>query len=423
MKKSKNEPLTNSQFNVILNLSLLDEKTQFMIKEKMVTEFVDLTKVKTRPGGRVYIYINRKQFSAANYNALIDVLYIELCNQKRKETLTSLLDKYMEFIRAKNVVTTKTCKLYLDDFNKHFRDSYLVTTPICQLEAKDFMDHYESMTQNGLLTKKAFTNAKVIINKLMYFAVQEGIIASVGIATDLDFSRLKFKPEPEKEYAFTEEELSLIFNEAIDKNTPYTLAIALMILIPSRAGDIRGLKYEAINYNRGYIHFNKMLVDSPVEQEDGSYKGYKKEEKDHGKSNTKESNSRKFPITPAIKFVLDRIENLNCSGEYLLMNDGLPLNGGTINRNLKRICEKFGLPDISAHHLRFSNATNLHDDGLSLKIVGKMLGHTNTNTTSRYLISSKNDDIAIKEAMDKIHNHVCNKAWYIKEKEDGNYDT
>lgn len=42
------------------------------------------------------------------------------------------------------------------------------------------------------------------------------------------------------------------------------------------------------------------------------------------------------------------------------------------------------LPDVRLHDLRHTHASHLVSSGLSLKIVGKLLGHTQTSTTERY---------------------------------------
>jgi len=44
-------------------------------KENIIKEHVNLTQVRTRPDGRKYIYVNRRQFVASNYETLINRLY------------------------------------------------------------------------------------------------------------------------------------------------------------------------------------------------------------------------------------------------------------------------------------------------------------------------------------------------------------
>jgi integrase len=43
-----------------------------------------------------------------------------------------------------------------------------------------------------------------------------------------------------------------------------------------------------------------------------------------------------------------------------------------------------GFPEVRIHDLRHTHASHLVSNGLSLSIVGKLLGHTQASTTQRY---------------------------------------
>lgn len=55
-----------------------------------------------------------------------------------------------------------------------------------------------------------------------------------------------------------------------------------------------------------------------------------------------------------------------------------------IKKAWKTIREKAGLPEVRLHDLRHTHASHLVSSGLSLSIVGKLLGHTQASTTQRY---------------------------------------
>lgn len=61
---------------------------------------------------------------------------------------------------------------------------------------------------------------------------------------------------------------------------------------------------------------------------------------------------------------------------------GKPLQ--EIKKSWETITKKAGLSDIRIHDLRHTHASHLVSSGLSLSIVGKLLGHTQASTTQRY---------------------------------------
>jgi len=61
---------------------------------------------------------------------------------------------------------------------------------------------------------------------------------------------------------------------------------------------------------------------------------------------------------------------------------GKPLQ--EIKKAWDTIRKQAGLPDVRLHDLRHTYASHLVSSGLSLSIVGKLLGHTQASTTQRY---------------------------------------
>ena len=59
-----------------------------------------------------------------------------------------------------------------------------------------------------------------------------------------------------------------------------------------------------------------------------------------------------------------------------------PLQG--IKRFWRNVIEQSGLKDYRLHDNRHTHASHLVSSGLSLEIVGRLLGHTNPLTTKRY---------------------------------------
>ena len=62
--------------------------------------------------------------------------------------------------------------------------------------------------------------------------------------------------------------------------------------------------------------------------------------------------------------------------------DGKPLT--EIKTFWKKVLQEADIKDLRPHDLRHTHASHLVSSGMSLSIVGKLLGHTQASTTQRY---------------------------------------
>jgi integrase len=91
---------------------------------------------------------------------------------------------------------------------------------------------------------------------------------------------------------------------------------------------------------------------------------------------------------------------------------GLPQNGelvfpgcGGLSKQWQRIRKTAGLEDVRLHDLRHTAASILATRGASLQVIGKLLGHTQVQTTERY---SHIADAALAAAAESIGDVVSN---------------
>lgn len=102
----------------------------------------------------------------------------------------------------------------------------------------------------------------------------------------------------------------------------------------------------------------------------------------------------RVPLLPIAKLILDKYRE----EERLLPI----LNIGTTDEYLKEIAALCGIEKrISSHTARYTFATTVTlTNRVSLEVVAKMMGHTNTRMTSHY---AKVVDEYISEEMDKLN--------------------
>jgi len=108
----------------------------------------------------------------------------------------------------------------------------------------------------------------------------------------------------------------------------------------------------------------------------------------HGKG----AKERTVPLTPeaveAIRHYLQHRRKTN-SHRLFVSQTGHPIHGRAINRMLNRLLAKAGLAGkgITPHKLRHTFATTLIQNGVDIKTVQELLGHSDIQTTARYLHS------------------------------------
>lgn len=98
---------------------------------------------------------------------------------------------------------------------------------------------------------------------------------------------------------------------------------------------------------------------------------------------TKQRDMHHLPLS---SIVLDLLKDMQEEAESPFLFPGkIP---GKPVKDIKKawhtIRTKAGFPDFRIHDLRHTNASHLVSSGLSLSIVGKLLGHTQASTTQRY---------------------------------------
>lgn len=135
-------------------------------------------------------------------------------------------------------------------------------------------------------------------------------------------------------------------------------ALRLMILTGARRGEILGLRWEWVDWQAAHVS----LPDS-------------------------KTGKKRILLNPAALAVLDGLE-MPGSGRGYVIRGG---NGSDPEIPLVNIKDAWGavrlaagLPDVRIHDLRHSFASVMVSDGMSLPMIGALLGHKDSKTTQRY---------------------------------------
>ena len=187
----------------------------------------------------------------------------------------------------------------------------------------------------------------------------------------MDFGQFKFKSENKKKTTYTSDERNQIM-EFVGEDDLYDLGIKLDFCLPLRIGELKGLRFDDVEGDS--IQICRFVDDKHKVVDD--IKGHAS------------AGKRFIPLIPEAKRIISRIRELNPDSEYLFMVDlekKAFLTTVTFNRRLKKYCNALGIKYRSSHDLRFSVASILFKNGVTVPEIQEIIGHTTDSMTHHYL--------------------------------------
>ncbi|HQS84870.1 MAG TPA: tyrosine-type recombinase/integrase [Alphaproteobacteria bacterium] len=267
-------------------------------------------------------------------------------NYKNKKTMRDLVEKYFEVHARPN----KKFESYIEDKRKidhvilsRFQNMKLeeITTLELQILHRDLKE-----------TPYKANRVRALLSKMFSLAVQWKW---------LDVNPINGVPkyqEQKRTRWLNEEELQRLWNalEAYH-NQNVSNVIRLLVLTGSRRNEVLGASWDQFDLERG-------VWTKPSHM-------------------TKQNKMEHLPLSSQVVDLLKAMKKEPLS-PYLFPGKISGKSLQSIKKAWKTIREAAGLLDVRLHDLRHTHASHLVSGGLSLSIVGKLLGHTQASTTQRY---------------------------------------
>lgn len=195
--------------------------------------------------------------------------------------------------------------------------------------------------------------------------------------------------------------------------------LSLEFLTGLRVGELMGLTWKDIDYINNVIHIQHQLQYLNL---DGKFKFYVSPLKT-------EAGKRDIPITPEIQKCLTDIKNMmmftgrrsdvevdGYTDFLFVTKNGTVYAVSAINFILKNIVKKYNkkeqekaskekrnpeyLPHISSHILRHTACTRMAEQGMDIKVLQYIMGHSDAGVTMN--VYNHVDNIRVKNEMQKI---------------------
>ena len=165
--------------------------------------------------------------------------------------------------------------------------------------------------------------------------------------------------EEKRERWLTKGDLDRLF-DALENhpNRRAANAVAMIALTGARKGEVLKAEWSHVDFERG-------VWTKPS-------------------AHTKQKKTEHIPLSAPALTLLSSMREIDPAGRFLFPGEvkGEPMKD--LKRFWPTICDQADITDARIHDLRHTFASHLVSSGLSLELVGRLIGHTQSATTMRY---------------------------------------
>lgn len=255
---------------------------------------------------------------------------------------------------------------------------------ICEIYEIEFNTFFEIVNNERKYATETIKGYRRILRTLFNEAVRYDWIAKNPICKTkigAGNNNTSLRAVPEKEvFSFKEAQE---FLKALDKlprtNINYKIALKLMLLTGVRSGELHGLRWEDIDFEKKVVHVRRNRL-------------YNKEVGIYEKSPKTRTSVRDIPLTDdLIKDLLEYADWFreadndfdNRKDMYYIVSgvDREPLYPQTTSNWLKKFEEKNGFKKVTCHGLRHTYCSLLLSQNVPIQTVSKYMGHSDSTVT------------------------------------------
>jgi len=347
--------------------------------------------IRQRPDGRWEARYTYRQ----GYKSESKSIYGKTQEEVRKKLQKVLADiNYGAHIEDTKITVGAWLEIYLNDIKKlsikqsthnnysglyrHLKDAPISKIPLKSLRADDIQKFINDKSKTDL-SARSIKHIHTFLRAALEQAVKQDLIVK-NVAKMVTLPKI---PKYERRILSVEEQASLV--KVLDTED-MGFAILFCLMTGLRRGELFGLRWSDVDFKTGRISINQSLAR--LKCEDG------KSRLIFGTPKTK-SSVRTIPLLPELVIKLKahqkrQIEKRFKLGDKWQQNDlvfcsefGTPYDPNNLKRPLTRLTERAGITEyIGIHALRHTFATRALENGIPLKVVSEMLGHSSIAMTA-----------------------------------------
>lgn len=318
-----------------------------------------------------YIYADNQKELTAKLRQNIDAYRGVDLTEESRMTLSEWLDRWLEQMAL--TLRLGTLKRYRGDMDRHVKPR-LGQKKLTQLTAEDLRELYRFLLEQGRIAPRpgqdpGLSPATVRgIHAALHQALQAA--ADQGLMPNNPAKHVEPPKVPHKAMNILTEEQLEVFLAATDRDPIWRDFFYTELTTGLRLGEICGLMWSDFDGQKGTLSISRTLRKEKggrlVAGDTKTYAG---------------TRTILLPTSTAERLRLRKKTSYSPWIFHDPLRPEAPLNPGTAYRQLKKVLQETGLPELRFHDLRHTFATHALASGVDAKTLSGILGHTNASFT------------------------------------------
>lgn len=286
-------------------------------------------------------------------------------------TLEQNIRDWLDTVKRMSVKRTTFDRL--ETSYKSFINYPIARIPISQLTTRDMQAYINTLTNEGF-SLSTIKKQLHLVSAYVSYALGEGypiraICNNVHLPAKTQLKTRATTPEASS-YSKVEEFALRRVLRTLDR--PGYGAALLMLETGIRVGECLALKWEDVLWSRKGLRINKTLIRINnrriMEVQEGA------------KSHT---SNRTIPLSKDALLLLEDLmgNSKHPNGFIFADEEGKPMSYEAIRYQIQKACKAANVPYKGQHAFRHTFATNCYARGADVKILSKILGHSNISVT------------------------------------------
>lgn len=307
----------------------------------------------------------------------------------RRKTL-KFIDILNDWIEQKNDIKIQSKQKY-ENINNNYLKLSLGNMPITKLSKQDIISFFANLNNKNISLSIKKT-CYYIINSSLNYAYNE------NYCNYFNLKDIKLKSSNKTIFVFSKEQQLIIENELKNNMNIRKICLLLCLYTGLRIGEICGLKWEDINFNKNYIEVKRTI--ERIKNINGN--------------NTKtiliESTPKSITsnrIIPIPTFLIEYLNNFKDDNNYFLLSKSDKLYDPRYFETFyERLIKKIGINYVNFHTLRHTFATRSIESKMDIKTLSELLGHSSVEITLKLYVHPSYE--LKKTSIDNLVNFMIN---------------